>query len=91
MESPKIEKIFDPTPQGGGGTRAYQDNNIRVDHGLPGTGNRVVQVQSQTKITGLKRFIQKFGTHAKVAMVKVEEGGEGNVEEFFNRVLEQVR
>lgn len=90
-ESTKIERIFDPTPEGRGGSRAYQDNNIRIDHGQPGTGNRVVQIQSQTKKTGLKAFIRKYGTHAKVATVKVKEGEEGNVEEFFNEVLKQVK
>ncbi|KAI6116151.1 hypothetical protein F5141DRAFT_1101460 [Pisolithus sp. B1] len=91
-DSSKLEKIYEPTPPQAGGTRAYADDNIRIDHGLPGTGNRVVQVQSQTKITGLKRWVrkQKEGSHAKVATVKVEEGGKPNLEQLVAEVVRQV-
>ncbi|KAF9230463.1 hypothetical protein BU15DRAFT_14892, partial [Melanogaster broomeanus] len=58
----------------GGGSPAFQNKDIRVDHGEPGTGNRVLQIQGQTTNSTLKRSKQRRGTHAKVAVVKVNEG-----------------
>ncbi|KAH7903147.1 hypothetical protein BJ138DRAFT_197405 [Hygrophoropsis aurantiaca] len=94
VKTSKFKKVFEPTPFNGGGRRAFQNNDIRVDHGEPGTGMRVLQIQGQTENPTLKKFQQKKGTHAKVAVVKVDEGagsgGATNGAEFIDSVAGQV-
>lgn len=94
MKSTKFKKIFTPTAQGGAGGRAYEDNDIRIDRGvLP--GQRVLQIQSQTTQSALKKFAQKHSTHAKVAEVTVPEGTNAataeNAQKFVQDALEDVK
>ncbi|EGO03821.1 hypothetical protein SERLA73DRAFT_69650 [Serpula lacrymans var. lacrymans S7.3] len=79
----------------GGGSRAFQNEDLRVDHVEVGTGNRVVQIQAQTQNSTLKRYMQKNGTHVKIAVVKVNEdpgaGGKDDTDGFgfFADVVKQ--
>lgn len=83
-----FKKIWTPTAVGANGKSAFSDNNIRFDR--DGT-KRVLQINAQTQNPTLKNFIQKNGTHKKLAVIDVEgeTGTQKEIEAFVKKVMEE--